>query len=110
MCKIMDWDHIVGRILLGLSLIGTGIAIWMMIHGHGIWNTPAASDPGGMGFSGLGNVCIGGIWMLCGFLLVLIAGQGVVTGVIVEFLPREQWVEHNLDNVSVLTQEDESED
>ena len=98
---------VVGRwILLGISFTGCVVAIWMMMHGHGIWNTPVGGHSAGLGFEGLGNVCIGGVWMICGFLLVLVAGQGLITGVIVGFLPREQWEEYSLDSVSVITNDE----
>ncbi|MFL2946552.1 MAG: hypothetical protein ACJZ4J_00070 [Candidatus Poseidoniales archaeon] len=106
----MDRDDVGNWVLLGLSFMGCVLAIWMMMHGHGIWNTPVGSHSAGLGFEGLGNVCIGGVWMFCGFLLVLIAGQGVVAGAIVAFIPREEWVENNLDNVPILTQEEDSDD
>ena len=106
----MDRDDVGNWVLLGLSCMGCALAIWMMLHGHGIWNTPVGGHSAGLGFEGLGNVCIGGIWMLCGFLLVLLAGQGLVAGIIVAFIPREEWVENNLENVPVLTQEDDSGD
>ena len=106
----MDRDDVGNWVLLGLSFMGCVLAIWMMLHGHGIWNTPVGGHSAGLGFEGLGNVCIGGVWMLCGFLLVLLAGQGLVAGIIVAFIPRDEWVENNLDNVPVLTQEDDSGD
>ena len=106
----MDRDDVGNWVLLGLSFMGCVLAIWMMMHGHGIWNTPVGGHSAGLGFEGLGNVCIGGIWMLCGFLLVLLAGQGLVAGIIVAFIPRDEWVENNLDKVPVLTQEDDSVD
>ena len=102
----MDWDGVHSRILLGLSFIGCGIAIWMMLHGYGIWNTPAGTNSSaGLGIGELWYVCIGGIWMLCGFILVIAAGQGLITGVIVEFLPQEQGVEHDLNAVPTSTEE-----
>ena len=106
----MDRDDVGNWVLLGLSFMGCALAIWMMLHGHGIWNTPVGGHSAGLGFEGLGNVCIGGVWMLCGFLLVLLAGQGLVAGIIVAFISREEWVENNLENVPVLTQEDDSGD
>ena len=101
----MDWDGVHSRILLGLSFIGCGIAIWMMVHGYGIWNTPATASSAGLGIGELWYWCIGGVWMLCGFILVIIAGQGLITGVIVEFLPQEQGVEHDLNAVPTSTEE-----
>lgn len=35
-----------------------------------------------------------------------LAGQGLITGVIVGFLPREQWEEYSLDSVSVITNDE----
>ena len=102
----MDRDDVGSWVLLGLSFIGCVLAIWMMMHGHGIWNAPVGSHSAGLGFEGLWNVCIGGVWMICGFLLVLVAGQGLITGVIVGFLPREQWEEYSLDSVSVITNDE----
>ena len=104
----MDWDGIGSRILLGLSFIGCVIAIWMMVHGWEIARTPDY-DTAGFGLP-LFNFFVGFVWMVCGLILVLLAGQGFITGVIVEFLPREQWVEHDLDTVSVLPQEEDSDD
>ena len=106
----MDRDDVGNWVLLGLSFMGCVLAIWMMMHGHGIWNTPVGGHSAGLGFEGLGNVGSGGFWMLCGFLLVLLAGQGLVAGIIKAFIPREEWVENNLENVPVLTQEDDSGD
>ena len=107
----MDWDQVGSRILLGLSFIGCVVAIWMMLHGHEISGTPTgATDAGGLSYNGLENICTGIVWMICGFILVLLAGQGLITGVIVEFLPREKWVEHDLDAVSVLPHEEDSDD
>ena len=99
-------------ILLGLSFTGCVLAIWMMLHGHEISGTPTGgSDGAGLCMlCGLENVCVGFVWMSCGFILVLIAGQGFITGVIVAFLPREQWVEHDLDAVSVSPQEEDLDD
>ena len=104
----MDWDQVGRRILLGLSFIGCVVAIWIMMHGYEIAGTPEG-DVAGMGLP-LFNASIGCFWMVCGFILVLLAGQGLITGVIVEFLPREKWVEHDLDAVSVLPQEEDSDD
>ncbi len=104
----MDWDGVHSRILLGLSFIGCGIAIWMMLHGYGIWTDaegPTGTGGSGLGIGGLWFMCIGGVWMLCGFILVIIAGQGLITGVIVEFLPQEQGVEHDLNAVPTSTEE-----
>ena len=99
-------------ILLGLSFTGCVLAIWMMLHGHEISGTPTGgSDGAGLCMlCGLENVCGGFVWMSCGFILVLLAGQGFITGVIVAFLPREQWVEHDLDAVSVSPQEEDLDD
>ena len=108
----MDRDQVGSRILLGLSFIGCVVAIWMMLHGYGISGTPTGgSDGAGLCMlCGLENVCVGFVWMSCGFILVLLAGQGFITGVIVAFLPREQWVEHDLDAVSVSPQEEDLDD
>ena len=109
----MDRDDVERWVLLGLSFIGCGIAIWMMLHGHGIWTDaedPSGTGGSGLGFGGLWYMCIGGFWMVCGFRLVLVSGQGLVTGINVEFLPREQWIEQDLDAVSVLPQEEDSDD
>ena len=108
----MGWDQVGSRILLSLSFIGCVVAIWMMLHGYGISGTPTGgSDGAGLCMlCGLENVCVGFVWMSCGFILVLLAGQGFITGVIVAFLPREQWVEHDLDAVSVSPQEEDLDD
>ena len=98
----------VGRwVLLGLSFMGCVLAIWMMVHGWGVSGT--SDDTHGFGLP-LFNFFVGFVWMVCGLILVIIAGQGFITGVIVAFLPREQWVEHDLDAVSVLPQEEDSDD
>jgi hypothetical protein len=104
----MDRGDIVRWVLVGLSFAVCVVAIWMMVHGWEIAGTPDA-DVAGMGLP-LFNFFVGFVWMLCGLILVLLAGQGLITGIVVGFLPREQWEEHDLDNVPVSTQEDGSSD
>ena len=102
----MDREDVGKWLPLGLSFMGCVLAIWMMLHGHEISGTPTGySDAGGLSYAGLENVCVGFVWMLCGFLLVLLAGQGLVAGIIVAFIPRERWVEHDLDAVPTSTEE-----
>ncbi len=107
--KIMHRGDVGRWVLLGLSFMGCVLAIWMMLHGHEISGTPTGgSDGAGLCMlCGLENVCVGFVWMTCGLILVLLAGQGLVTGIIVAFLPREQWVEHDLDGVAVLTDDEQ---
>jgi hypothetical protein len=103
----MDREYVGRWILLGISFTGCVLAIWMMLHGHEILGTPTgATDAGGLSYGGLENVCVGFVWMVCGLILVIPAGQGLITGVIVGFLPREQWEEYSLDSVSVITNDE----